>query len=62
VSLPEDILFVKLMKVVDGWLWRSDIIGNMLGLGLGLGCFGKLVVGNVKGKMENIAGGGEPIA
>jgi hypothetical protein len=60
VSLPEDILFVKLMKVVDGWLWRSDITGNRLGLGLG--CFGKLVVGNVKGKMENIAGGGEPIA
>jgi hypothetical protein len=58
VSLSEDILFVKLMKVVDGWLWRSDIIGNRLGLG----CFGKLVVGNVKGKMENIAGGGEPIA
>jgi hypothetical protein len=51
---------VKLMKVVDGWLWHSDIIGNRLGLGLG--CFGKLVLGNVKGKMENIAGGGEPIA
>jgi hypothetical protein len=60
VALPEDILFVELEKVVDGWLWRSDMIGNKPRLEIG--CFGRLAVGNVKGKMENIAGGREPIA
>jgi hypothetical protein len=30
--------------------------------GIGLGCFGRLIVGSAKGKMENIAGGGELIA
>jgi hypothetical protein len=29
---------------------------------LGLDCFGRLVMGNAKGKTKNIAGGGEPIA
>jgi hypothetical protein len=36
------------------------MIGNKPGLGLD--CFGRLAVGSVKGKMENITGGGEPIA
>jgi hypothetical protein len=53
-------LFVGLAKVVDGWLWHSDMIGNKPGHGLGY--FGWLVVGNAKDKMKNIAGGGEPIA
>jgi hypothetical protein len=30
--------------------------------GLGLDCFGRLALVNVNGKMENIAGGREPIA
>jgi hypothetical protein len=38
VALLEDMLFVELEKVVDGWLWHSDMIGNKPGLGLG--CFG----------------------
>jgi hypothetical protein len=60
VALLEDMLIVELMKVVDGWLWHSGMIGNKSELGLG--CFGRLAVGNTKGKMENIAGDGEPIA
>jgi hypothetical protein len=60
VALSEDMLFVELAKVVDDWLWRSRMIGNTLGLGLDY--FGRLVLRNVNGKMENIAGGGEPIA
>jgi hypothetical protein len=38
VALLEDMLFVELEKIVDGWLWHSDMIGNKPGLGLG--CFG----------------------
>jgi hypothetical protein len=49
-------LFVEFAKVVDGWFWRSSMIGNKLGLHY----FGRLAVGSAKGKMENIAGGGEP--
>jgi hypothetical protein len=60
VILLEDMLLVGLAKVVDDWLWRSGMIGSKSGLGIG--SFGRLAVGNVKGKMENIAGGGEPIA
>jgi hypothetical protein len=60
VALLEDMLFVELAKVMDDWLWHSGMIGNKPRLGLG--CFGRLVVGNVKGMMENITGGGEPIA
>jgi hypothetical protein len=29
---------------------------------VGLGNFGRLAMGNAKGKMDNIAGGGEPIS
>jgi hypothetical protein len=53
-------LFVEWVKVVDDWLWCSDMIGNKPGLGLG--CFGRLVVGNATGKMENFVVGGELIA
>jgi hypothetical protein len=53
-------LFVKLTKVVDGWLWRSGMIGNRSEIGLDY--FGRLMVRNAKYKIENIAGGGEPIA
>jgi hypothetical protein len=60
VALLEDMLFVELAKVMDDWLWHSGMIGNKPRLELG--CFGRLVVGNVKRMMENITGGGEPIA
>jgi hypothetical protein len=60
VALPEDMLFVELAKVVVDWLWRSGMIGNKPGLGLGY--FGRLVVGDAKGKMVSIVGGGVPIA
>jgi hypothetical protein len=53
-------LFVELAKVVVDWLWRSGMIGNKPGLGLGY--FGRLVVGDAKGKMASIVGGGVPIA
>jgi hypothetical protein len=36
------------------------MIGNRLGLGLD--CVGRLILGNVNGKMQNIAGCGELIA
>jgi hypothetical protein len=53
-------LFVELAEVVDDWLWRSGMIDNKPGLGLS--CFGRLMVGSVKDKMEYITSGGEPIA
>jgi hypothetical protein len=59
-ALLEDMLFVELAKVVGGWFWHSDMIGNRLKVGLDY--FGRIAMGNVKGKMENIAGGVEPIA
>jgi hypothetical protein len=60
VALPEDTLFLELARVVDDWLWCSGMIGNRLGFGLD--CFGRLMVGNAMGKMDNIFGGGESIA
>jgi hypothetical protein len=60
VALLENKLFVELAKVVGDWLWHSGMIGNKPGLGLG--CFGTLVVKSVKGRMESIAGDGESIA
>jgi hypothetical protein len=60
VALSEDMLFVELAEVVDDWLWRSGMIDNKPGLGLS--CFGRLMVGSVKDKMEYITSGGEPIA
>jgi hypothetical protein len=59
VALLEDMLFVELAKVVDDWLWYSSMISNRLGLELD--CFDRLVVENVKGKMESIADDGESI-
>jgi hypothetical protein len=35
---------VELAKVMGGWLWHISMIGNKLGLGLG--CFGRLVMGH----------------
>jgi hypothetical protein len=51
---------VELVKVVDGWLWHSDMTHNKAKLELGY--FGSLVVERAKGRMENIVGGEEPIA
>jgi hypothetical protein len=53
-------LFVELVKVVDDWLWHSDMIDNRSGLGLD--SFDRLVVENAKGKMQSIIGDGESIA
>jgi hypothetical protein len=60
VELTKDMLFVKLMEVVGDSLWHSDRIDNRPELGLDL--FDGLVVKKVKGRMENIDGGTEPIA
>jgi hypothetical protein len=59
MALPEDMLFVELAKVVDDWLWHSGTIGNRPELELDY--FYRLVVGNVKDKMESITGDGESI-
>jgi hypothetical protein len=53
-------LSVKLAKMRNGWLWRSDTIGSTLEVGLG--CFGVFVVEKVQDKMVSIAGGWESIA
>jgi hypothetical protein len=53
-------LFAELTKVEDDWLWHNGRIGSMSEVGFG--CFGKLAVEEAKDKMENIAGGEEPIA
>jgi hypothetical protein len=60
VALSEDMLFVDSAKVMSDWLWHSGTIGKKPRLGLG--CFGRLVVRSVKGRMESITGGGKPIA
>jgi hypothetical protein len=44
-------LFVELMKAMDGWLWCNSRIDNMLEFGLGYS--GKLVVERAKDMMEN---------
>jgi hypothetical protein len=51
---------VELVKVDDGWWWRSGMLGNMLEVGFGY--FGRLGLNNADGRMENIADGVEPIA
>jgi hypothetical protein len=53
-------LFVKLAKVEDDWLWRSGMIGNMPEAGFGY--FGRLGLENAEGRMGNIVGDAEPIA
>jgi hypothetical protein len=50
---------VELVKVEDGWLWHNDMIG--IRPDVGLGYFGRLVVGIEKCRMENIVGGGGSI-
>jgi hypothetical protein len=42
-------LSVELMKVEHGWLWHSGMTGSMVGVGFG--CYDRLVVKNVKGRM-----------
>jgi hypothetical protein len=49
-------LFVELAKAEDDWLWHNDIIGNKRELEFG--CFGRLVMEKVKGKMGSIGGRG----
>jgi hypothetical protein len=51
VELARGMLYVELVKVVDGWLWRNDRIDNIPVVGLGY--FGKLVVTRVKDTMKN---------
>jgi hypothetical protein len=53
-------LSVELAKVDDDWLCHSGMTGNMLEVGFGY--FGKLGLENMKGMMENIAGGAKLIA
>jgi hypothetical protein len=53
-------LSVELVKVEDGWLRCSGMTGSMPGVGFD--CYDGLVVENVKGRMGNIVGGGEPSA
>jgi hypothetical protein len=53
-------LFVELVKVEDGWLWSSGMTGSMPGVRFD--CYDRLVAENVRGRMGNIAGGGEPTA
>jgi hypothetical protein len=50
VVLPKGMLFVKLEKVEDDWLWHNGSIGNKRELRFDY--FGKLVVGKAKGRME----------
>jgi hypothetical protein len=59
-GIARGMLFVKLTNVEDDWLWRSDMTDNKLELGLG--CFGRLAAKKMKGMMESIGGGEEPIA
>jgi hypothetical protein len=54
-ELTEGILSLELGKAVGDRLWRNARIDNTSDVGLGY--FGKLVVGRVKDKMENIANG-----
>jgi hypothetical protein len=58
--LAEGTLFMDLVKVADSWLWHSDMIGSKPELEIS--CFGELAVEKAKDRMENIVGGGEPIA
>jgi hypothetical protein len=46
-------LYVELVKVEDGWLWRSSMTGSMSEVRFG--CYDRFVAENVKGRMGNIA-------
>jgi hypothetical protein len=54
-ELVGSVLFVEFAKVVDDWLWSNGMIGGMPKVGLGYS--GRLVVGRIKDRMRNIAGG-----
>jgi hypothetical protein len=60
VELGQGILFVELAKIVGGWLWRNDMIGNRSELEFG--CLDRLVAETAKDRMESIVGGRVPIA
>jgi hypothetical protein len=60
VAPVKGMLFVQLVKVEDDWLWHSGMTCCMPGVGFG--CYDRLVAESVKGRMGNIAGGGEPTA
>jgi uncharacterized membrane protein YeaQ/YmgE (transglycosylase-associated protein family) len=60
VELVEGMIFGELAKVVGDWLWRNDRIGIMPEVWLG--CSDSVVAEKMKDRMENIAGGEEPIA
>jgi hypothetical protein len=55
VGLAKDTLFGELAKVAGDWLWRNDMTGSRLQLGLG--CLNKFVV-KTRCRMESIASGG----
>jgi hypothetical protein len=60
VELVEGMLFGELVNVAGDWLWRNGRIGSMPKVELE--CSDSVVVEKVKDKMENLAGGEEPIA
>jgi hypothetical protein len=53
-------LFVEMVKVEDGSLWRSGRIGSMSEVEFT--CFGRLVMGRTKDGIWNIVGSEEPTA
>jgi hypothetical protein len=53
-------LSVELAKVENGWLWRSGMTGSMPGVGFHF--YDRLVLENAKGRVGNIAAGGEHTA
>jgi hypothetical protein len=60
VALSKVRLSMELEKFEDGWLWHSGMTGSLPEVGFG--CYDRLVSENAKGRMGNIAGGGEPTA
>jgi hypothetical protein len=60
VELVEGMLFRELVKVAGDWLWHNGRIGSMLEVELE--CSDSVMVEKEKDRMENIAGGEEPIA
>jgi hypothetical protein len=60
MELVEGMLFGELAKVVGDWLWGNGRISSMPEVVLV--CSDSVVVEKEKDRMENIAGGDEPIA
>jgi hypothetical protein len=54
-------LFVELVKVGGGWLWRSDMVDSRMEVVLGY-CLGDFFKERAKGKVGNMAGEVVPIA